>query len=69
MLLRFNFCRDAKYSHNQEVSFEILDAGPNVDPRLRYLCVAKANDEKTATGNPDSSIEFALENIHWIHLD
>jgi hypothetical protein len=66
---RFKFYRRIEGDKTQEVSVEVLDAGPNANPSLRYHCMASADDGRTATGNPDSSIEYALMNMHWEHLD
>lgn len=66
---QFKFLRKTESDNTQEVSVEILDAGPNANPNLRYHCTARADDGRTATGNPDSSIEHALMNMHWEHLD
>jgi hypothetical protein len=69
VISRFTLLRRTDDGNNQEVTVEILDAGPNANQNLRYHCMAKADDGRSATGNPDSSIEFALMNVHWEHLD
>jgi hypothetical protein len=66
---RFVLLRKTNDDNDQEVTVEILDAGPHANQNLRYHCMAKADDGRTATGNPDSSIELALMNMHWEHLD
>jgi hypothetical protein len=53
----------------QEVTVQIYDAGPDVNPSLRYSVMATSDDGKSATGNPDSTIEMALAHCHWNELD
>jgi hypothetical protein len=65
----FQFLRNAKNGNTQTVTVKILDAGQNIDPNFRYQCFATSDDGRTATGNPDSSIEDALTCMHWEHLD
>lgn len=65
----FECYRKAKDGNAQEVLVEILDAGPDVDPQLRYQCIAKTKDGKTATGNPAASIDDVLSIVHWYDLD
>jgi hypothetical protein len=69
VLSTFQFCRNAKNGNTQTVTLEILDSGLNSDPNLRYHCFARSDDGRTATCNPDSSIESALMCMHWEHLD
>lgn len=69
VLSTFKFHRKVKDGNVQTVTVEVLDAGPNSKQDLRYHCFATADDGRTATGNPDSSIEYALMNMHWEHLD
>ena len=52
----------------QKIEIEILDAGPE-SPEIRYHCTAKTADGKTATGNPASTMNVALHNVHWNELD
>lgn len=65
----FKFYRKNKAGGVQEVTVQILDAGPESKEHMQYHCFAKADDGRTATGNPDLSIERALSNVHWEHLD
>lgn len=65
----FKFYRKNKAGDVQRVIVQILDAGPKSKEHMQYHCFAKADDGRTATGNPDSSIESALSNVHWEHLD
>lgn len=65
----FQFFRKAKNGNNQTVTVEIFDAGQNSDPHFRYHCSAISDDGRSATCNPDSSIENALSCMHWEHLD
>ena len=63
----FKCYRRRKDDSVQEVTVEIWDAGPD-HPR-RYHCVAQAEDEKRASGNPDQSIEGVLATLNWWDLD
>jgi hypothetical protein len=66
----FECVRTAENGETQEVTVEILDAGPNVRPaKLRYHCRATTTDGKMATGNPEESIEDAILHVHWWDLD
>lgn len=53
---------------SQIVTLEIFDAGEHADLD-RYHAFASTPDGRTAAGNPDASVERALENLHWEHLD
>ncbi len=64
----FTGYRKDKNGDNQEIEVDILDAGPN-EPKVRYTCIARSEDGKMATGNPDSSIEMAILGVHWNNLD
>ena len=65
----FRCFRTDKNDNPQEVEVDILDAGPDLDPKLRYHCVARSEDGKMATGNPASSIDTVLFGLHWYDLD
>jgi len=65
----FQCFRRAKDGSNQDVTIEIRDAGPDANPNLRYSCVARATDGRSATGNPDFSIDAVLTYVHWWDLD
>ncbi len=65
----FDCHRVAKDGTGQEVRVEILDAGLEVDPYLRYQCVATTKDGKVVTGNPDSSIDGVIYTVQWHRLD
>ncbi len=65
----FHCIRTDKNCSRQEVEVNILDAGPDVNQSFRYFCIAKSEDGKIATGNPDSSIELVLMHVHWHNLD
>lgn len=65
----FHCVREAKNGHSQKVEVDILDAGPDVDPPLRYSCEAKSEDGKVATGNPAETINEMLSIVHWDKLD
>ena len=63
----FKLYRRTEDGESQEVTVEILDAGPTVSER--YFCRATSNDGRTATGNPQTSIEYAMMHTHWNDLD
>jgi len=42
------------------VDIEILDAGLNASPDLRYACMIRTEDGKTATGNNEATIDMAI---------
>lgn len=65
----FECYRKDKNGNTREVEVSILDAGPDENPQLRYHCVARSEDGKMATGNPDSSIDMVLLHVHWNNLD
>ncbi len=65
----FECIRTDKNGRTQTVEVSIFDAGPDVNPQLRYHCVAKTEDGKMATGNPESSIDMLLLHVHWNNLD
>ena len=65
----FECYRKDKSGNIQNVEVSILDAGPDEKPQLRYHCVARSEDGKMATGNPDSSIDMVLLHVHWNNLD
>jgi hypothetical protein len=52
-----------------EVTLEILDAGPNGDPNLRYMCAGISSNGKTTQGNAAGSLKEALALLHWRELD
>lgn len=50
----------------------ISDQGPGAKPSLRYSASAQVADSATPivrSGNPDSTIEGALSNVHWWDFD
>jgi hypothetical protein len=65
----FECYRKAKDGTTQKVIVEILDAGIDVNPELRYQCEARTKDGKIATGNPASSIDDVISTVHWHELD
>ena len=56
----FKCYRKGKNGNTQEVEVSILDAGPDERPELRYHCVARSEDGRIATGNPDSSKQYLI---------
>lgn len=69
VISRFTLHRNAKDGNMQEITVEIFDRGSSAEPLRRYHVFARSNDGRTATGNPDSSVEMALMHMHWEHLD
>lgn len=65
----FKCYRYSKGGKVQEVVIDLYDAGPSVSPSLRYSVEVNSDDGRSATGNPDSSIELALDHVHWHELD
>lgn len=64
----FKCYRNKKSGGVQEVTIEVLDAGP-AQASSRYSVVATSKDNKGASGNPASTIEEALAFVHWWTLD
>ncbi len=64
----FEGCREDKKGNPQKVEVDVFDAGPN-RPEHRFYCIARSEDGKMATGNPESSIDMAILGVHWINLD
>lgn len=69
VLETFEIVRNTKDGRVQRVTVQMLDRGTIVDPLYRYACFATADDGRSAAGNPDESIEMALDHLHWEHLD
>lgn len=67
VVFTFKIIRKAKSRHTQEVTIKILDGGSKLEDR--YFCRATSNDGTTATGNPQTSIEYAMLHTHWNDLD
>ncbi len=63
----FKCYRETRDGGTQEVTVEILDAGPEVEGD-RYRCVARS-DGKAASGNPADRVEVVLSSVHWWNLD
>jgi hypothetical protein len=53
----------------QELTIEVLDAGPDVPPGIRFECVARTAGGKSISGNPSSTAEAALGLLPWEDLD
>ena len=64
----FTGYRNTGSGKTQEVSVDILDAGPEAGDS-RYSCCATSDDGKTASGNPGASIDLVLATVHWYNLD
>lgn len=65
----FTANRIARDGSIQEVHIDIFDSGAQVNPELRYACEARAENGRTATGNPASSIDDVLLTTYWHDLD
>jgi hypothetical protein len=52
----------------QEVTVEVWDRGPDFG-ELRFSVKATDDEERLATGNPGSTLENAIMNVHWFDLD
>jgi len=65
----FLLWRNAKDGSAQEVSLEVLDAGPNFDSERRFTCVARTSNGRSAKGNSARTVETALALVHWWDLD
>lgn len=60
--------------NTQEIRVDIIDMGPDANPKYRYNCIATAPQDEgfedlVATGNGADTIEMALELVHWGNLD
>jgi hypothetical protein len=60
----FRTGRDGKL---QKVTIEIFDAGESTT--LRFHCVARTEDGRMATGNPEKTVDVAIDCVHWSELD
>ena len=65
----FKCYRDKKNGQVQVATVEIHDRGPDVEPNVRYSCVARSEDGKGVSGNPMPNVEAALAMVHWWDLD
>ena len=50
-----------------KIVIEVRDSGPSLP--MRYMCVARTEDGKTASGNSQPSVESAIGSVHWGQLD
>ena len=53
---------------DERVTVEIRDFGHR-DPAHRYLCCAKTNDGRVASGNGAETPEMAIAITHWYKLE
>ncbi len=60
--------RNAKDGGVQEVTIQILDAGPDFGGH-RHQVIATDEQGRSAAGNPMDSIGDALAVVHWSNLD
>jgi hypothetical protein len=65
----FHAHRTRKDGILQEVTIEILDAGESADPRYRFQCNARGDDGRSATGNPEATVDTVISVVHWAELD
>jgi len=64
---RFSGFRTGRDGKLQEVTIEIFDAGESTT--LRFHCVARTEDGRMATGNPEKTVDVAIACVHWNELD
>ncbi|MCJ1685345.1 hypothetical protein MT350_19485 [Rathayibacter sp. VKM Ac-2928] len=60
------------YRGSRQITVTVSDQGPSVPPTLRYSARAEGTrpeDTTVSHGNPASTIEDALENVHWQEFD
>jgi hypothetical protein len=50
-----------------EVTVELHDRGESADPR--WSVVARTDNGRSASGNPDNNLDVALATVHWWDLD
>ncbi len=65
---RFLGLRKTQQGVEQKVNVEILDAGPDVDPGLRYHASAFV-EGKEASGTTGETLLEAVLNVPWQELD
>ena len=63
---RFMMYRETKAGTTQRVDVDVLDAGEG--ETNRYSIHARADDGKTASGNPDKNLAVAIAMVHWGNL-
>jgi len=61
--------RKARNGEDHLVTVEVWDAGPNQNNHRYFVEVRDEDAGTTATGNPESTIERALDMTHWAELD
>lgn len=64
----FKCYKDNDDGSSQQVDIDIFDAGSEKG-NLRYSIEARAENGNFATGNPASSIDEALDIVHWGDLN
>ena len=62
----FRLYRRTQEGRPQNVNVTVLDAGPEAPNR--YSIHAEAEDGRSASGNPDESLDAALAAVHWTDL-
>lgn len=66
---RFEGCRKVRGGETHSIAIEIMDAGPQADSQMRYVCQLKTHDGQTKSSNPEETIEMAISMAHWMDLD
>jgi hypothetical protein len=57
------------HSDEQALTIRILDAGPDFQPSLRYICEVQADTGQFTCSKQSATPIQALEGIHWPILD
>jgi hypothetical protein len=63
---QFIMYRETKSGSTQRVDVDVLDAGEG--EANRFSIHARAEDGKTASGNPDKTLAVAITLVHWGNL-
>jgi len=51
----------------REITLEIWDGGPSTPHR--YHVIARDEDGRVATGNPEADLDLAMQLVHWRELE
>ena len=64
----FRCSRRARDGRDHMITVEVWDAGP-IREGPRYVCVARSDDGKAASGNSHDDWRTAMTVVHWEDLD